>query len=298
MNIIKIKKTPKVEDKRFDVSLYHEYTNDFVNTLKDKNLNIFFNNLPSLRVEGVKQDEMNISYASGEYNPWDNKITHNKYKRKEAIMHELLHSASRIKTDDRCFVGFMQTLPNEYCIGVGLNEGYTALLDDRYFLDYSEHKKEQVNKIYPCSKYICNILDYLIGKDKMEEYYFNADLLSLFKELASYSSNSKAYKFLLNFDHYFMEADTKEIPNMFKVINQYDDIILFLSECFMTKFRQMYNNKELTKKEYETCLLFVKHIMNTPLEYLKVIKSRRLIIFYDRMLNTINNKVDNKSKVK
>ena len=294
MDIIKIKKTPKVEDKRFDVSLYHNYTIDFVNTLNDKNLNIFFNNLPSLRVEGVYQDEMNLPYASGEYNPWQNKITHNKYKLKEAIMHELLHSASRIKTDDRCFVGFMQTLPNEYCIGVGLNEGYTALLDDRYFLDYSEHKKEQVNQIYPCSKYICNILDYLIGKDKMEEYYFNADLLSLYKELASYSSYNKAYKFLMNFDNYFMESDTKEIPNMVKVINEYDDIILFLSECFMTKFRIMYNNKELTKDEYDKCLLFVKHIMNTPLEYFKVIKSRKLNIFYNKLLN----KVDNKSKVK
>ena len=98
----------------------------------------------------------------------------------------------------------------------------------------------------------------------------------------------------MNFDNYFMESDTKEIPNMIKVINEYDDIILFLSECFMTKFRQIYNNKELTKDEYNKCLLFVKHIMNTPLEYFKVIKSRKLSIFYNKLLN----KVNNKSKVK
>ena len=267
--------------------------------MKEKDLRVFLNNLPSLKVYGKDQKDMDLDYASGTYNPFNNIIEYNKTKLNEAIMHELLHSSSRIEGEDRCFVGFMQTLKDsKYCIGIGLNEGYTALLDDRYFLNYSENKKEQVNSIYPCSKYICNILEYLIGRKKMEECYFNADLLTIYKELASYSSYEKAYCFLMELDNYHIEADNKPIPNMFKSINYYDDIILFLSECFMTKFRQMYNNGELTENDYNTCLSFVKHIMNTPLNYFKVVKSRKLTLFYNKLLTKVNNKVDNKSKVK
>lgn len=298
MEIIKIIKTPKVDNKEIDISKHPRYIQDFVSTMKGRNLSYFYNNLDTLKIDMIDKKDMELKYAAAGYIPKDNVIKMIKGNLRTNIMHELLHSATRVKNKDRILVGFMQVLPNEYGLGMGLNEGYTALMDDRYFLDYSEEKAKQINTIYPNSKYICTLLEYLLGQEHMENLYMNADLYTLAKELSKYSSPRKTYNFITRFDKYFMETDTKMVCSMKKAINLYDDIILYISECLMTKLRMMYNNKELTEKEYETCLLFVKHIMNTRLEYLKVIKSRKLMKYYDKMLDKVNKKVDKKSRVK
>lgn len=52
------------------------------------------------------------------------------------IMHELFHASSTVKTNKEIKSGFLSIVKDKgkllyRCLG--LNEGYTALLDDRYF---------------------------------------------------------------------------------------------------------------------------------------------------------------------
>jgi hypothetical protein len=213
-------------------------------------------------------------------------------------MHELFHTSTRIRTKERVYCGFMQILEDGYGLGNGLNEGYTELMDNRYFLDYDVEKKKEIDKIYPLSKYVCNMLEYLLGQEHMEELYMNADLAGLYKELSFYSSPRKAYEFIIRVDRLFTEGDIKTIPNIFNVIDLYDNILFFISECFLTKFRMMYINKELNDEEYERCLGFVKFIMDKNLTYFKVINSRKLTRYYDKLNNKVIEKVNKKSRVK
>ena len=64
---------------------------------------------------------------------------------------------------------------NDVSLGIGLTEGYTTLLCNRYF--------DQNDNGYPVEKYITLELEKIIGKNNMEKYYFKADLFSLLKAL-------------------------------------------------------------------------------------------------------------------
>ena len=70
---------------------------------------------------------------------------------------------------------------SEQNIGIGLNEGYTELLAKRYF-DKSN------NNGYIFETQIAKLLELIIGQEKMESYYFNANLYGLIEELRKYNN--------------------------------------------------------------------------------------------------------------
>ena len=276
MKTMVIKKAPIINEDIDYIDDYPDYIKDFINKMKGKNLNNFYHNIKDIDIIPVSNKDTELPYAAAEYNVGKNIIKYRKGYLKRNIMHELLHAASRIELMDRILCGFMQVDNDGYGIGEGLNEGYTALMDDRYFLDYDESKTEDYCKTYIMSKYICGLLDILIGKDEMEEMYLNADLHSLFKILKNYSSPIKAYTFITDMDKLFKEADIKRIPNIRNVIILYQKVIYYLSECFLTKFNMLLDEKAINDYEYNKGFEFVKYLLNDPIVYFKVIKSKKM----------------------
>lgn len=291
--ILKIKKTPVITDEYVE-DKYPYFIRDFIKTMDNYNLSIFYHNIKDIRLVATSKKNMKNKNAGAEYDIYSNTIHYTPSRVKADIMHELLHAATRVELEDGRIAGFMQVLNNGIGIGLGINEGYTALMDDRYFIDYDEEKKNEVDYVYPTSKYICALLDYLLGQEHMEELYMNADLLTLFKELSEYSSPRKTYNFLIRFDNLHMEADKNMHPNFLKVNKLYEEIIFYLAECFLTKYKYMYINKEITDEEYEKSLAFIEFFMDQTLTYYKILKSRKM----SKYLPTLQEKVDIKIKKK
>ena len=292
--IIKIKKSPMIKEE-LDNEYYPEFVLDFIYKMKDRfDLSIFYKNIKDADFKPVNESEMERPYAGAEYDVMSNVVHYIPRTMKDNIMHELLHMATCIETTDGAISGFMQVRNDGYGIGLGLNEGYTELMDNRYFLDYSENKIKDLNYVYTTSKYICSILEYLLGKEHMEDLYMHADLLTLYKELSEYSSPRRAYNFITRFDRLHIEADTKLHPNILLVNKLYEQTIMFLSECFITKFKMMNNDGELSDEEYEQALGFVKYIMDQNLTFHKIIKSRKLSKYIGPLQAKVNIKMNKK----
>lgn len=183
----------------------------FKENISCSNLNLFNHNIKSLKIVEYDVIEGNISsrknkkmYSiTGSYSVANNtiKLLTNNYK---SFNHELFHMSSSFSSDDVKFSGFRQNSFETYDIGKGLNEGYTALLCHEYFNDCDS---------YPTEKYIANILNILIGKKKMESYYFNADLCGFINEFNQYYDKEEIIYFLhcmdniCNFDNYSKRHD-------------------------------------------------------------------------------------------
>lgn len=114
----------------------------------------------------------------------------------ESLSHELLHMASSFydEVSKITFVGFRQRNNNNINIGRGLNEGYTELLNERYFL------KEKSKSAYFYEINIAFCLEKVIGQKKMEQMFFKADLYGLTEELLNYSNKENIIAFLKNID--------------------------------------------------------------------------------------------------
>ena len=135
------------------------------------------------------------------YNCIDNKIRI--INESNSLWHELLHlSSGRYdKTTLTEYNGYRITKYSKFHLGIdldigmGLNEGYTQLLTERYFSD------RKILPDYTLEKYVAETLENVVGREKMEKLYFNADLLGLIRELQKYISNREVINFLNTLDY-------------------------------------------------------------------------------------------------
>ena len=281
--VMKIKKTPILNEKIVNLKDYPYYIKDFVNKLNDKDLNYFYHNIDSLKIVPVNKKDLKIKNATAEYDMYTDNISFDENKFKKSIMHELLHVATRVKTDDRIYLGFAQILYNHQGFGIGICEGYTAMLDDRYFLDYEKSKIHDVGYVYQLSSYFCQLLELIVGQEEMEEMYFRASLYDLAKTLALYSSESETMKFILVMDRLFCEADNKMVPNFKKVCNYFEYGMYFIAQCLLTKNKLLYHQKLINIEEYNNGIKLVKSLLKNKTTYFKVIKSRDLSNRYNEL---------------
>ena len=164
------------------------------NNFSKEDLNNFYNNIYSLKFKDKNFKFINKLFNQrtiAEYCLNDNEIKINKDNYHKSIYHELFHMASANRSNNYCG-GFSQGNNN---VGYGIDEGYTDLLTQRYFV------KEDFSSIkYRYLRGISQKIEVIVGKEKMESLYMNADLLGLINELKLYSTEENVMKFITNMD--------------------------------------------------------------------------------------------------
>lgn len=246
---IKINKLPQnIEDINQIREIQNQtlkFNNDikyFKKTIKSNiphaSLSLFNNNLSTLLIEKVKPFLTRKNWIISKYSHFNNKIS---ISRNSDIMHELLHVSSTINNSECIFSGFSQINKGK-SIGDGLNEGYTSLLESRYFSEFHDHDA------YVFEKRIAKIIEKIIGQKKMEQLYFNADLYGLFNELKQYGSDEEIFRFFVNLDfaHKYWYSNKTIIKRKFR--NQaINETVELLIKFYINKISSLNNVEPVDK---------------------------------------------------
>lgn len=129
---------------------------------------------------------------SGMYDVIDNTVHINYNRLDMAIFHELLHMASR-NSEGIVNCGFTKVCSHEIKY-IGLNEGYTDLLSERYFSGDCTYQME---------RNISFLLEKIVGKNDMEKLYFQANINGLVSLLSNYSDEKDILIFLDDVDYVY-----------------------------------------------------------------------------------------------
>ena len=196
-------------------------------------------NINTLKIKCKRHDSHN--YA--DYYLWlDNRIFLLKYCGFISIYHELMRMASYYLTKDLISMsGFQQSNNLTTSIGLGLNEGYTQLLTERYFYDQDVLESYQI--LVPYAK----MAEMVVGKDLMEELYFNADLYGLQEEFAKDTAREDFVKFIDDLDYINLNlkgSNTQEFKEHFQRAWSF----LYLVYC--KKQNRLLENDEISLGEY------------------------------------------------
>lgn len=251
--------TPEIIQGKFDISKYINYGNFdtifymFYQTLEDNfsqcNLSAFFNNIRNLKVKVRNYNIIDLisiqlfqSLDAGSYNTSKNKlIVINKESDNitNVIFHELLRMASTIEIKTRTFTGFHQKNKiNSKDIGVAINEGYTEYLNKKYF-------NSSLETTYENEVDIAEKIEFIIGKDKMQELYFTANLNGLIEELSNYTTSENAIDIIKNLDKIMKSKEKQEIKNQ-----KYSEIRKNISKIYIEQQKQLLSEGKISEEEY------------------------------------------------
>lgn len=240
-SISNILPSPTIEKKYQGVDIsqiinleYKALTTDFINVItqiiKPQNLTIFYNNINTVLINQGKKNIFN-PFIVAEYDAPKNIVLLGNNHYINSLFHELLHMASTIFQDGIIYSGL-----SEQNIGIGLNEGYTELLAKRYF-------DKSSNNGYIFETQIAKLLELIIGQEKMESYYFNANLYGLIEELRKYNNFYSIDKFIANLDSLALREISPGFSDNFvtEASNSLKFIIDFLCNTYVSKLKKEYN---------------------------------------------------------
>lgn len=231
----------------------NEFLEVLTNNFPREILTNFYNNIHDMQIHMTDYKLKNIFHKiefNGSFNAKTNTIKLNKNEQNyEAIFHELFHMASTVSLDNDIYSGFRQhkTYNSKDDIGVGINEGYTQALTERYFGHI-----EGIKYSYPFETFIACLIEEVIGQDKMAKYYFNANLYGLIDELSKYNLPNNVMKFIYNLD-FLNKIPT--LPNMKSLEQDYiikaiKQIINFLFYTYERKIKKQFNKGLISENEY------------------------------------------------
>ena len=254
---------------------YDGVFNDFYNKLRNKehiNWDFFFYRLNKLKIIPTdNQEDFLNKGALAEYGLRFNQMRIMTKQFKSAVMHEIFHLASSVVSKNCIYSGFQQwNRKSGIIIGIGLNEGYTNLLDKRYFGDYVPEKSKDLEYTYMISTSIAALLENFVGQENMERWYFTADLDSLVDYLSKYISRDECVTFLLAMDNVFKLVDKGKVQSPWKAAKNYQYIINFLGRCYMNLYLDEYYQGAYGKKELKERLEVVRELMERRLEFTKL----------------------------
>lgn len=236
------------------------YLKEFIKVMtenfKNEDLINFYNNINTLKVSYSKFKLKKFIFranTTGCYNIKNNLITVDENDTSKKLFHELFHMSSSIYKNGLIYSGFYQTslktgLPN---LGIELNEGYTELLNRRYFVG-----NNNVVNSYEYEVFIAGRLEHIIGKEKMESLYLNANLPGLIQELNKYSTEEEIMEFLSITDFILNHLDDKKFKLFEKdiITNSLTNINKFLIKAYFKKLLPHYKQKKLTYEQITTQL--------------------------------------------
>lgn len=106
--------------------------------------------------------------------------------------HELIHLATTKKEGKKTLCGF-KINKNKVTFATGINEGYTELINCRYF------SKVNSDSYYVLQTLVKGIED-LVGKKKMESYFFSNNLNGLINSLENYAEREEILMLIQKID--------------------------------------------------------------------------------------------------
>lgn len=181
--------------------------------------NLSFLKIVEKKVKSNFQSEISV----GSYDSLNNTITLNSYENvgidydlEEVLVHELLHMAST----NYSTIGERTGFDLFDIIGTKLNEGYTEYLTKKYFTRGYKYTEANDNYLF-----IAKGIENIIGREKMEEYYFTSDLNSVIRELSKYVSKEDAIKLIYLIDM-MPSTKSKEFDYLVKKVSQINGIKL------------------------------------------------------------------------
>lgn len=213
---------------------YINYINTFLTNLQSENpsinLNLFYKNLKTLSIKEKKNFNRLIfipTNTQGVYKFKKNQIELLDKNYNFCIYHELLHCASYKKDNTSYCTGFFRQY-SKFSIGRALNEGYTTLLEKRYF-------NENLNQnCYKNMRMIADKIEILVDKKIMENLYFTANLNGLINEFIKYGkSKTEIILFMDELDYINCNLGNPDSKILCQEILY--DISGFLIDCYEKK---------------------------------------------------------------
>ena len=253
-------KYSEVDMERFAATSYKEIIMEFTKKLEanfsDHDLTNFYNNINELTVKEkdfVIRELLTNHGAVALYKPKENNISiHNNMPEeyaKPVLYHELFHMASSVYVDKVRYSGFAQkTVKSGIRMdGVGLNEGYTELLTQRFCdekITIADNYKESVK--------IAKYLEEIVDSELMQEFYFKADLSGLIDELKKYAPEEEIAKFISSSDfiHNYL-CKQPELENQDEMIRQsFKNVYGFLLRAYINKEELNYNEGLISEETF------------------------------------------------
>lgn len=233
---------------------------------REEDLANFYRNLSSIKemksgmFNAVKFAKHLISggaNVAGDYSAYSNTLkTNNSFLSKlmGATTHELLHASSTRydKEQDVIYTGFQQIKVNNFeHHGIALNEGFTQLLNEKYFVqpDYSssfskDFQEDLLATSYKDEKKIVTLLAESIGLEKMKSLYLNGNLMGIVEELSKYSNIEDVLKFIAYTDALMSHNNKKKKP-----YEETKDAINFVLDFLTNVYVKSYVEKDETISE-------------------------------------------------
>lgn len=229
----------KIKEKPIGESLF-KFRKKLYKNFKNENLTLLNNNIKSskVKIKYIAPEILLLRFATGKYNIKTNTIKIIKLFEKWSVNHELFHMASSYYNENLKigYSGFQQFFfLKKESIGCGLNEGYTELLSNRYF-------KEKVSRVsygYNVCKFFSEKLEKIVGRERMESFYLNADLNGLYNYLLNFDESENIESFIVSLDYLLRHVS---IFNSKKYESYYALIECYLAKWYITKMKQEFEN--------------------------------------------------------
>lgn len=234
-----------------------------IEKIPDCDLTLFYNNLETLTISLCDYKLKNLILGTGHqaaYCNQSNVIKLQKSNGRQCIAHELFHVASTIvyKGADISFSGFKQSFGNKR-LAAGINEGYTQLLKERYF---GQNKFDK--DLYKYEKVIASMLEQIIGKEKMQSLYLNANLYGLIKELMTYTDETDIVSFVVDTDFIYKHLHTRGLLPFEEsiIIQKEKNINNFLFNCYIKKLKVEFDINGFNKGILQEKVTTFSNMMN------------------------------------
>ncbi|MBQ6497303.1 MAG: hypothetical protein IJI58_01145 [Bacilli bacterium] len=220
------------------------FNNFLENNFSEKTLQNYYKNISNIEVakpNKFKGKRMKLDNTVGQYSILNNKIS---LINESAVYHELFHMAST--NSDNYSTGFRYGR-----IGRAINEGYTELMNHRYFHD------EYDDFAYHDQVILAFFLESIIGQEKMEELYLTSNLKGLIDELKKYNTLEEIEQLFSNSDYILtiQNASNNEIISKLQtksVKNKLDKKCKKVSEEINDFLLTSMENKLLLDKETDS----------------------------------------------
>lgn len=226
-----------------------EFSLELLKNYPIESLTNYYNNIHDAKIR--KSLLVKLLGLGGTHNGFSNSV---KYFNPNTLYHELFHLASTVYNPETGInhTGFSQKelkfgkiLGGQF-IGESINEGYTCVLAHRHFGDKSKPEGAQRKFEF----HMATEVEKIVGKEIMGPLYLEGNLRGLIDELAKYSSEEEAMKFICSFDfvsqHY---GDMFLFKNSFVQRKLYD-VYSFLVDAYEEKLYQQACRGEINEQEY------------------------------------------------